>query len=241
MDTIKLINKGDCKMIAHRGVSKLERENTAAAFVAAGNRSYFGVETDIYVTKDGKYAVNHDGNLKRVGGVDLPVEESTLAELRAVTLFDLDGETRRADLVVPELWEYISICRHYDKTPVLELKSSFTEEQIAEIIGIIRGLSYLERVIFISFKPENLLRVRRAYPEAQCQLLPSENKPDEILRFCLENRIGLDIPHSAVTPEIVKMAHDAGLEVNCWTVDNAETAERMIAMGVDYITTNILE
>ena len=27
MDTIKLINKGDCKMIAHRGVSKLEREN----------------------------------------------------------------------------------------------------------------------------------------------------------------------------------------------------------------------
>ena len=85
MDTIKLINKGDCKMIAHRGVSKLERENTAAAFVAAGNRSYFGVETDIYVTKDGKYAVNHDGNLKRVGGVDLPVEESTLAELRAVT------------------------------------------------------------------------------------------------------------------------------------------------------------
>ena len=49
MNTIK-INKGTTLMVAHRGVSGLERENTAAAFVAAGNRSYYGVETDIHRT-----------------------------------------------------------------------------------------------------------------------------------------------------------------------------------------------
>ena len=40
MDTIK-IDKNNVKLIAHRGVSGIERENTAAAFVAAGNRSYY--------------------------------------------------------------------------------------------------------------------------------------------------------------------------------------------------------
>ena len=38
MDTVKIDAKST-KMIAHRGVSGIERENTAAAFVAAGNRS----------------------------------------------------------------------------------------------------------------------------------------------------------------------------------------------------------
>lgn len=35
------------KMIAHRGYSKYELENTKEAFLAAANRSYFGIETDI--------------------------------------------------------------------------------------------------------------------------------------------------------------------------------------------------
>ena len=44
MDTIK-IEKKNTLMVAHRGVSGLEKENTLAAFIAAGNRSYYGVET----------------------------------------------------------------------------------------------------------------------------------------------------------------------------------------------------
>ena len=66
MDTIK-IRKGRTQVIAHRGVSGLELENTCAAFVAAGNRSYFGIETDVHVTADGNYIVIHDSTTKRVG------------------------------------------------------------------------------------------------------------------------------------------------------------------------------
>ena len=44
MDTIK-IHSGSTRMIAHRGLSGLETENSIPAFVAAGNRSYYGVET----------------------------------------------------------------------------------------------------------------------------------------------------------------------------------------------------
>ena len=60
MDTIKFTEKGNVKMIAHRGLSGLERENTNAAFVAAGQRSYYGIETDVHVTADEKYIIIHE-------------------------------------------------------------------------------------------------------------------------------------------------------------------------------------
>ena len=124
---------------------------------------------------------------------------------------------------------------------MLELKGDIVPEHIAGIAACVRELGWFENTIFISFSYDNLLRLRAAEPSARAQLLPPENDPDKILRFCLGNRIDLDIYHGALTPEIVKIAHDAGLEVNCWTVDSVEAAERAIAMGVDYITSNIIE
>ena len=59
MNTIAF-NKGNTLMVAHRGVSGLEMENSIAAFVAAGNRSYYGIETDVHVTKDEQIVVFHD-------------------------------------------------------------------------------------------------------------------------------------------------------------------------------------
>ena len=70
MDTIK-INKNSTLLVAHRGLSGIETENTNAAFVAAGNRSYYGIETDIHRTTDGRFVVCHDDNLLRVADVDI--------------------------------------------------------------------------------------------------------------------------------------------------------------------------
>ena len=76
MDTIKL-NVKAVKMVAHRGLSGLERENTCPAFVAAANRSYFGIETDVHKTADGKFVIIHDETTERVslGKVNVNVEE----------------------------------------------------------------------------------------------------------------------------------------------------------------------
>lgn len=53
MNTAFIADKKNAKMVAHRGLSGIERENTLLAFVAAGNRSYWGIECDVHVTKDG--------------------------------------------------------------------------------------------------------------------------------------------------------------------------------------------
>lgn len=239
MNTIK-INHGNTKMVAHRGVSGLERENTNAAFIAAGNRSYFGVETDVYRTCDGHFVVIHDGNTKRVAGDNLPVEDSTLETIQRVRLTDRDGSRNRWDLYVPQLQEYISICKKYEKHCILELKSTFTDEEIARMIDIIRGMEYLANVTFISFNYDNLLKVKALLPDQPCQFLIG-SCDDELIEKLKAAKMDLDIHLGGVTEELVQKLHANGIEINVWTVDKPEDADRLVAWGVDYITSNILE
>lgn len=82
MHNTEKVNLANVQMIAHRGVSGLERENTNAAFIAAGNRSYYGIETDAHRTKDGHYVIFHDDNMLRLTGIDRDLEGCTLGELR---------------------------------------------------------------------------------------------------------------------------------------------------------------
>jgi glycerophosphoryl diester phosphodiesterase len=227
-------------MVAHRGVSGLEKENTNSAFVAAGNRSYYGVETDVHRTADGNFIIIHDISTKRVGLDDLNVEESTFATLRRLTLLDTNNVKDRADLCLPSLEEYILICKKYEKYCVLELKSNYTAAELREMIEIIKKLNYLDHVIFIAFGLDNLIYLRKILPEQPAQYLTS--KYDESILEALETyHLDLDIYYPVLTKEIIDSLHAKGIKVNCWTVDNPADGERLAEWGVDYITSNILE
>ena len=237
-DTIH-VNLPGVKMVAHRGVSGLERENTCAAFVAAGNRSYFGVETDIHRTADGRYIVFHDDNLTRLLGDGRVVEEMRFDELRALRLTDLDGNAR-GDLLLPTLEEYVHICKKYDKDCVLEIKNHFEPEDIDNVIAIIRGIGWLERTIFISFDLPNMICIRERLPQQRAQYLVS-TFGDDLLDILTGNHLDLDIKYSSLSAEQVRACHEAGIQVNVWTVNEAADAERLAGYGVDFITSNILE
>lgn len=240
MDTIKFNDKGNIKMIAHRGLSGLERENTCPAFLAAAMRSYYGIETDVHVTKDGKYILVHDDDLNRVAGLDISVENSTFDELRAVTLTDIDGGTKRADIFLPTLEEYISICRKYDKVAVLELKNRMEAEHVHKIAEIIQKMGWFEKTIFISFSGENLVDLKKKYPTATAQFL-TEVATEEVFQFMVENDLDADLCGYCVTREFVDRLHKAGKKVNVWTLDSIEHANLAKNFDVDFITTNILE
>ena len=237
-DTIH-VNLPGVRMVAHRGVSGLERENTCAAFVAAGNRSYFGVETDIHRTADGRYIVFHDDNLTRLLGDGRVVEEMCFDELRALRLTDLDGNAR-GDLLLPTLEEYVHICKKYDKDCVLEIKNHFEPEDIDNVIAIIRGIGWLERTIFISFDLPNMICIRERLPQQRAQYLVS-TFGDDLLDILTGHHLDLDIKYSSLSAEQVRACHEAGIKVNVWTVNEAADAERLAGYGVDFITSNILE
>lgn len=228
------------RMIAHRGVSGLEKENTCSAFVAAGNRSYFGIETDVHLTADGKFIIIHDDDTLRVSGELYAVEETDFETLRQICLLDTDGRRGRADLLLPELSEYIGICKKYDKVSVLELKNHMPPEAVRQIAETIRKEGWLEQTIFISFDLPNLLALREALPEQPAQYLVS--KIDGALLDTLKaHRLDLDIWYKALTPEFAAACRANQIKVNVWTVDTLEDCRRMTAWGVDYITSNIVE
>lgn len=237
-NTIKIANKGNAKFVAHRGVSGLECENTAAAFIAAGNRTYYGTETDIYRTSDHNYMCNHDGRTGRICDVDLVIEQSTFDELRALRLRDKDGASDRAEIMLCTPYEYKKICKKYDKVCVPELKSNFTLEEIKELMDIFGD--YLDNTCFIAFNIANLDLVKNVRPKQHCQFL-SGKWDDSYPEMLAARGMGLDIYFAELTEERIKACHDAGVEVNAWTVDKPEDAEKLIAWGIDYITTNILE
>ena len=240
-NTIKLADHGKTAMVAHRGVSGLETENTAAAFIAAGNRSYWGVETDIYRTSDGQYICNHDGSSGRICSENLVMEQSTLAELRALKLNAKADGAARGDLVLCLPSEYRRICEHYGKVCVPELKSEFTLEEIRDILDIFDG--YLENTCFISFNYHNLELVKQLRPEQKCEFLMGGKAviDAEMIAKLAAAGMDLDVHHSALTEENIRACHEAGLVVNAWTVDDPEIAARLISWGIDQITSNSLE
>lgn len=244
MNTIKF-NSGNVKVIAHRGLSGIERENTCPAFVAAANRSYFGVETDVHVTKDGKFVIIHDETTERVtlGKINIDVENSNYSELESIVLPDLDGSFERQDIRIPLLSDYIKICKKYEKICVLEVKNHFEKEDLIRMVEEIRESGYLENMIFISFDFENCVNLRSLLPEAEVQWLigqAGEINGDVVTKLC-ENRLDLDAKYIHLNAEVVDMLHSKGIKVNTWTVDDKEEAERLAGFGVDFLTTNILE
>lgn len=144
------------KMIAHRGLSGMETENTLAAFEAACKRLFYGIETDVHVTKDGKYIIFHDECTGRLCEKNLIIEETDFEILRSLKFKDGISE-------MPTLSEYLQVISRYKKVAVIELKKSMRESNIEEIIEICKQVYTLDKIIFISFDFENLVAVRKLY------------------------------------------------------------------------------
>jgi glycerophosphoryl diester phosphodiesterase len=227
-------------MVAHMGAKGLEAENTVAAYVASANRSYYGIETDVHITKDKKVIAIHDENAKRVSGVDILVEESNFDDLRKIRLFDNNGKVRE-DLCMPSLEDYISVCKRYGKVAVLELKNRMADEDVHMIYDIIESMEYNDSTIYISFSIENLHAIREKNPTQTVQYLIGKNVPADLVDTLKKYKYDLDVYSEVVTKELIDACHSVGALVNVWTVDSVEKAEALVDIGIDFITTNIIE
>lgn len=237
----KTFSERGAKMIAHRGFSALETENSLPAFRAAAAASFWGIETDVHVTADGRFLVFHDDNAARLTGADLLIETASSEELRALSLPDKSGKNAPEDRLIPFLRDYLSICRDGEKTPVLELKNPFRESEIDSLLAEAESVMPPEAIVYISFSRENCLVLRRRLPGAAIQFLSSQEFDPALIPFLAENRFDLDLLHRRFDPAAVPLLHEAGILLNCWTVDDAARARALLRAGADFITTNALE
>lgn len=221
------------KLIAHRGASAIECENTAEAFELACRENCFGVECDVHVTADGKYVIFHDDTTGRMCFENLTVKKSTYDELRALKF-------RRGDKYkIPSLEEYLDIMNGCGKVAVIELKNPMAEKNIAEICAICAEKYDLDKIIFISFCFENLLTVRALLPEQKIQFLTCA-VTKELADDLVKNNFGIDLDRVVADENAFEILRERNIPINCWTVDDAEEAKKLARLGAEFITTNVI-
>ena len=104
--------------------------------------------------EENKFIIIHDDNTKRVSGDEYIVEQTDFNTLRSLTLFERKSERKRADLVLPTLEEYISICKRYEKVAVLELKNKMKAETILKIAKTIEEMESAKKTYIILLNSE---------------------------------------------------------------------------------------
>lgn len=239
-NTVK-IQKGQAKMIAHQGLFVAERGNSIPSFRYASQKSHYGIECDVHVTRDKQFVIMHDDRTGTTAKTDLLIAESTLAELREVELTSMWGHEHPVeDRRIPTLQEYLGFCRAGGKVAVIELKNPFAAEDIALLVMAVEKEVSLDMVSFISFHLQNLIVLRELLPEQSLQYLTSPYS-DAVMEAMDKYNLDLDIAWPPLNPDIIRTAHAHGHKVNTWNVDAPADAEKFISWGVDFITTNFLE
>ena len=232
------------QIVAHRGYWEGNAENSIASLRKAQEFGLWGSEFDIHLTADGVPVIHHD---QMIGELD--IQASAFEDVRANRL--ANGEH------VPTLVEYMAqATRNRECMPVLELKPQATQEREDELIDkCLQALrpaaprnvppeyaSFSRRqeptkVVFISFSHSICKELARKAPGYTVQYLEGDIAPAQLHA---EGINGIDYHYSVFYehPEWVKEAHDLGMTVNAWTVDEPEDIRKMRDLGLDQITTN---
>lgn len=230
-------------LIGHRGSSE-GVENTLDAYRAGADRGYYGLETDIHVTKDGYFVCSHDDVLTEWNYPKVMIEKTTLKKLRALNLVQKRwDQTYQGKITTFE--EYLDLCIEKNVTPVIELKyttgiTHTNTSNVPRLVQIVKDKGLIHRAIFISFMREPLQYIRdHEDPSIQLQYLCYPHTERPYFEWMKREHIDLDICRG-FSRELVERYHAAGLKVNCWTIDDADWANEEVDFGVDMITTNKL-
>ena len=238
--------------IAHRGCQSLAPENSVASFVCAARLGLDAIETDVRFSSDGALVCVHDDTLKRMFGIEREVSSMSLEELRKlIPIKDKDrGKDKRKNKVngleswpkemlrIPTFAEYLDVCEQYDKVPFIETKGNVAVvKPVLEEVRR-RGLTKVAVLSAISF--DHIREARRIDKGIFVHHIFSD--PELLDELAAMGNAGLSYNYKDVStvPEgLVAKVHAKGVKMCLRAGDTPEAVDRMMAMGLDYIPTNV--
>ncbi len=226
------------KYIAHRGLSSEYYQNSYEAYLHASQSDFFyGIETDVYFTKDKQLVCCHDEN---------PFEDSTtlVADLDYETAmktpllrYEDDKASPDEDVFICDFATYLSVCKQGGKVPVIELKMVMSAEQLDLLVKAIETEFELKDVIIISFKNENISALLDTYEGVVVQQLCS-NLYKTIYYVNAKYTVSGNKNAFKDSKYFLRIAHKHGTILSVWTVNDKETADKYAQMGYDFIVTD---
>jgi glycerophosphoryl diester phosphodiesterase len=218
--------------VAHRGASGLAPENTHAAFAAALETGVDAIELDCQLSADGELVVIHDETLDRTTDGHGPVGDRTWAELARLDAGAWRGERFRGERI-PRLAGVLAQVRGRARLNV-EIKSARDLGMVEPRLATLVGAGDADRVLFSSFHPAALRRLRAEAPWAALGVLWDRGSAEDALALAGEVGACCLVPGwPLVDRALVEAARGRGLGVWAWTVNAAEEMRRLAALGVD--------
>ena len=226
-------------IFAHRGFSGKYPENTMLAFEKAVEIGVDGIELDVHLTKDNEIVIIHDEDIKRTCDGEGLVKDMTLGELRK---FDASATFRGqyGFCGIPTLREYFELVKDTPIITNIELKTGVYEYHTIEqrVIDMVREFGLSDKIIFSSFNHFTVKRCEEIAPEIKRGFLTGDWLYD-FGKYTAERNVQCCHPwHVSLSEETVKEMHEAGCEINTWTVNEYEDIKKLSAWGVDSLIGN---
>ena len=218
-------------IIAHRGASGYEPENTLAAFRSAIAMQADAIELDVQICKSGDIVVFHDKRLKRITGAKGKIKRKKIAGLRKL-------DAGRGEHI-PTLKEVLDLCDAKININV-ELKSKRAAMTTAMIIrnSIRTGHWKNEHFFVSSFFYKELRRFHEVCPEIPIGLLYNRRPKKLKKRIKQFNPISVHLNVSHIKKKWIEMVHKYELKVYVWSVDDPDIAAILVSEGVDGFFSN---
>ncbi|MEM7444355.1 MAG: glycerophosphodiester phosphodiesterase family protein [Pseudomonadota bacterium] len=221
-------------VIAHRGASLVEPENTLASLIRAKQMGCDWVEIDAQVTRDGAVVLMHDHSVNRTTDGRGALAMMTLEQVQ--TLRTLDPSTGQpTEHRVPSLTEAIETCLEQDLGLVLEFKATWGSDlEDAEAVAEICNTAWPRdngKLIVTSFSAIGIARFGEVCPWAKTGLacLPPPPNPGRLMERLGVNGFHVNGPY--VTPENLERVLASGAEVAVATINESAEAQRLLDMG----------
>jgi glycerophosphoryl diester phosphodiesterase len=224
---------------AHQGGASEFPENTLPAFANAYHLGYRYMETDVHASSDGVLFAFHDPDVQRTCGQPGTIRNMTAGEIAALRVQGREPIPRLDELLAT--WP--------DAKFNIDCKS---DHALPYLLARLDRGDMFDRVCIGSFSDARLDAVRERYGAKVCTSMGPRDVAKVRLGTWLRRspRFGTDAPPLAaqvpvrqgplpiVTPSFVAGAHEAGLHVHVWTIDDPQEMQRLLDLGVDGIMTD---
>ncbi|MFD1676959.1 glycerophosphodiester phosphodiesterase [Alicyclobacillus fodiniaquatilis] len=225
---------------AHRGYSGRYPENTMAAFIAGVEAGASGIECDLRETSDGHLVILHDATVDRTTDGVGAIEDMTLDEARRLDA-GIGFHPAFTGACIPTLEEFLAYMSYVASPCLINLEWKLPAPRPAVVQNAFQRIEAYGLASFIlhsSFHVESLRRVKQANPHARTALLVDEVDAGTIDQTVALGAEAIHPNYHQVTPNFVRRAHQQGLRVNPFTVNDARGFAWMYECNVDAVITN---
>ncbi|MET9103299.1 glycerophosphodiester phosphodiesterase [Streptomyces antibioticus] len=213
--------------VAHRGDPYRFRENTIDSLRSALDRGADAVEIDVRLTRDGVPVLLHDATLKRLWELDRPLTSLSAAEVTGLTA----GR-------VPAL--AVALAATEGARVMIDLPGTREPRTARRVVDAVREAGAADRVYYCA-DATAMLAVRAADPSAEIALTWTSLAPPRPVLLAAVQPRWLNYRFSLVDRDLAARVHDGGHLLSVWTPDTRRSMRRLVALGVDSITTNRID